>query len=97
MLYKLIHQAFDKEMQQIRFFRQQDINFVSHVITYTIPFHCKPGDVLYDRGDVAEELAFISKGTVRPVAALLTCWLVRCLLACQMRGSDERLRREVQG
>ena len=35
------------------------------MITYTIPFHCKPGDVLYDRGDVAEELAFVSKGTVR--------------------------------
>ena len=64
MLYKLIHQAFDKEMQQIRFFRQQDIHFVSHLITHTIPYHCKPGDVLYDRGDVAEELAFVSKGTV---------------------------------
>ena len=46
MLYKLIHQAFDKEMQQVRMFRQTDIAFVSQLVTYTIPFHCKVGDVL---------------------------------------------------
>ena len=39
-------QAFDKEMQQVRMFRQTDIAFVSQLVTYTIPFHCKVGDVL---------------------------------------------------
>ena len=30
-----------------------------------IPFHCQVGDILYDVGDVAEEMTFLSKGTVR--------------------------------
>ena len=67
LLYKFISSSFDKEMQQVRFFRLSDIAFISHIITHTIPYHCTTGAVLYDAGDVAEELAFLNKGTVRIV------------------------------
>lgn len=35
------------------------------MITHSIPYQVKIGDVIYDSGDVAEEIAFVLRGGVR--------------------------------
>jgi hypothetical protein len=35
------------------------------LITHSIPYHVNIGDIIYDNGDVAEEIAFVMRGGVR--------------------------------
>ena len=65
MLYKLIHATYYREIQTIDLFRNIDIHFLSQLIVHVRPYFAVAGEIIYDTGDIANEITFITRGTVR--------------------------------
>ena len=65
MFHKFIVQSYDKELQQITFFKRCDISFLSSIISHSVPYQTKLGEIIYNSGDVASEISFITSGSVR--------------------------------
>ena len=63
--FKFIGHKFFREIQHIQFFRNTDISVLSNLLIYYKPQQARMGEVIYDGGDFAEEMAFLTKGTVR--------------------------------
>jgi uncharacterized protein YaiE (UPF0345 family) len=63
--HKLANHMFFKEIQNIHIFRNSNNEFVTQLIVHSIPYCAAAGEILYDTKDVAEEMTFILKGTVR--------------------------------
>ena len=54
-----------REIRQIHYFRNCDINMVADLIVYSEPQQALVGEVIYNMGDYASEIAFLMKGSVR--------------------------------
>ena len=63
--YKFIGHKFFREIQHIQFFRNTDISVLSNLLIHYKPQQARMGEVIYDGGDFAEEMSFLTKGTVR--------------------------------
>ena len=64
-LYKLLQQSFYREIQHITLFRSSDIAFVAELLVHGRALQITTGELVYDCGDIAEDMAFISRGNVR--------------------------------
>ena len=62
---KLIGHKYFREIQTIHLFRNSDIDFVSQLVIRSKPYHALAGEIIYDMRDVAEEMTFILRGSVR--------------------------------
>ena len=62
---KLVKDRFYREIQAIHLFRNSDLAFVSQLIVHSKPYHILAGQVIYDIGDMAEEISFVLQGSVR--------------------------------
>ena len=60
-----VQHKFMREIRQIHYFRNCDINMVADLIVYSEPQQALVGDVIYNIGDYASEIAFLMKGSVR--------------------------------
>ena len=65
LLFKLIHNIYHKEIHKIALFRNMDDSFVQFILMNTRPFQAAAGELIFDSGDVAEEIVFIMQGLVR--------------------------------
>jgi voltage-gated potassium channel len=65
MLNKLISHIYWKEKEVVKLFRTFDENFVVQIVTKSNPFQVKAGDLVYSAGDIADEIYFICRGSVR--------------------------------
>ena len=68
MLYKLIHSTYSREIQTIDLFRTSNIHFLSQLIIHIRPYHAASGELIYEMGDIATEVSFIIRGSVRITA-----------------------------
>ena len=68
MLYKLIHSTYSREIQTIDLFRTSDVHFLSELIVHVRPYHAATGEMIYEMGDIATEVSFIIRGSVRITA-----------------------------
>ena len=68
MLYKLINSTYSREIQTIDLFRTSNIHFLSQLIVHVRPYHAATGEVIYEMGDIATEVTFIIRGSVRITA-----------------------------
>ena len=63
---RLIQHAYHREIVQINVFRDAtDRAFVAHLIIHSRPFTADLGQIIYDEGDVAEDMTFLLRGSVR--------------------------------
>jgi hypothetical protein len=60
--YKLINSTFQREIQRVEFLRNCDMQFLSLIIVHCKPYECKAGEIIYNVGDIAEELSFVVRG-----------------------------------
>jgi CRP-like cAMP-binding protein len=65
MLHKLIQGSFTREIQNVELFRNCDKHFLSLLIVHCRPYRCQAGEVIYDVGDMPDEMTFITRGSVR--------------------------------
>jgi len=65
MLNKLISHIYWKEKEVVKLFRTYDENFVVQIVTKSNPFQVKAGELVYSAGDIADEIYFICRGSVR--------------------------------
>ena len=65
LLYKLLQQSFYREIQHITLFRTSDIAFVAQLLVHGRALQIATGELVYDCGDIAEDMAFIIRGNVR--------------------------------
>ena len=65
LLFKLIHNIYYKEIHKIDLFRSMDDNFMQFILMHTKPFQSPPGVMIFNSGDVAEEVVFLMIGLVR--------------------------------
>ena len=68
MLYKLINTTYSREIQTIDLFRNSDIHFLAELILHVRPYHAVTGELIYEMGDIATEVSFIIRGSVRITA-----------------------------
>ena len=64
LLFKLIRTTFHKEIQIVDFFRKCDLAFLSQLIVHVRPYYALAGDIVYEMGDIANEMTFITRGSV---------------------------------
>ena len=63
---RLVQHAYHREIVQINVFRDaSDHAFVAHLIIHSRPFTADLGQIIYDEGDVAEDMTFLLRGSVR--------------------------------
>ena len=63
--HKLISHKYAREILDIHLFRNMDRAFLSQLIVHSRPSKVYPGEVIYDCGDVSQEITFILRGSVR--------------------------------
>jgi hypothetical protein len=63
--FKLANHMFYKEIKNIHVFRNSNNEFITQLVVHSTPYCALAGEILYDFKDVAEEMTFILKGTVR--------------------------------
>ena len=64
MLFKLIRSNFNREIQVVDFFRKCEPTFLSHLIVYSRPYKAHAGEMIYEMGDISDEITFIIRGRV---------------------------------
>ena len=64
MLFKLIRSNFNREIQTVDFFRKCDPTFLSHLIVFSRPYKAHAGEMIYEMGDISDEITFIIRGRV---------------------------------
>jgi Ion transport protein/Cyclic nucleotide-binding domain len=60
-----VSHRYTKEIHCIHAFRNSDMDFVSHLMVSSKPYKASTGEVIYDTRDVADEMTFILRGSVR--------------------------------
>ena len=60
-----VQHKFMREIRQIHYFRNCDICMVADLIVHSEPQQALVGDIIYDMGDYASEIAYLMKGSVR--------------------------------
>jgi CRP-like cAMP-binding protein len=64
MLHKLIRSSFHREIQAINLFRKCDFQLLADIIVHGRPYRAEEGEVIYEMGDIADEITFIIRGSV---------------------------------
>jgi CRP-like cAMP-binding protein len=64
MLHKLIRSSFHREIQAINLFRKCDFQLLADIIVHGRPYRAEEGEVIYEMGDIADEITFIVRGSV---------------------------------
>lgn len=62
---KLIRNIYEKELIRVELFQSLDIAFSTYLLTRARPFQAVQGEVIYDVGDVAEDVVFLLSGLIR--------------------------------
>ena len=61
----LITHKYSRELQAIHVLRTSDQFFAAQLIIHSKPYEATPGEIIYDMRDVAYEMTFILRGSVR--------------------------------
>ena len=61
---KLITHVYYREIHQIDVYRGLDIGFTAQLVVNSRPYQAVMGDIIYDTGDIAEDMSFLLRGTV---------------------------------
>lgn len=62
---KVAHLKFQKEMMSIEYFQGNDLGFVIQLIMKSKPYQVPAGKIIYNEGDISEEISFLMRGSVR--------------------------------
>ena len=68
MKHQFVSSKFRFQINNVHFFRNSDMDLISQLIIYSKPQQALKGEVIYNYGDFAEEIAFITRGNVRLVS-----------------------------
>lgn len=64
MLHKLIRSSLHREIQAINLFRKCDFQLLADIIVHGRPYRAEEGEMIYEMGDIADEITFIIRGSV---------------------------------
>lgn len=68
MKHQFVSSKFRFQINNVHFFRNSDMELISQLVIYSKPQQALKGEVIYNYGDFAEEIAFITRGHVRLVS-----------------------------
>jgi CRP-like cAMP-binding protein len=63
--HKFVSHKFFREIHHLQFFRSTEIALIARLIIYYKPQLAVAGEIIYDGGDFADEMSFLTKGSVR--------------------------------
>ena len=62
---KLTRLLFEKEIARVSLFSRLDQKFVNQIVIDSKPFSADAGQIIYDYGDVSDEIIFVLSGLIR--------------------------------